>query len=125
MTAQRAAGFTLLEVLVAFVLVAIVLGAAYSGIAAGARGAARAEDTLAALAAAEATLARLGADVPLVPGETVLREDGWITRIAVAPYPERRAERFARQGAGLLSVEVVARHPSGAAVRLETLRLAP
>ncbi|MEO0820413.1 MAG: prepilin-type N-terminal cleavage/methylation domain-containing protein [Pseudomonadota bacterium] len=118
-------GFTLLEVLVAFSLVALMLGAAYATWGAGSRAAERSERSLAALSRAESVLARLGADLPLVPGEQRLEEPGWAIRIAVTPYGRARAAEAPQLGLGAYDVRVTVRERggSGAQARLATILL--
>lgn len=117
-------GFTLLEVLVAFTLLALVLGAAYASMGAGAKSAARAGDGLEGLARAESFMSRLGGDIPLKEGLLEVREDGWILTANV--------KRFSVRGQILAPLAtpwhvVVSAAPSGQqspVVTLETLRRA-
>lgn len=88
-------GFTLVEVLVAFVMLALVLAAGYGAMGAGLRGGAAAERYIEALGRAESALARV---VAPVPGETVRRDGGWTERLRVARHAEVG-------GASLLRVE--------------------
>ena len=125
MTQRRraAAGFTLLETLVAFVLVALTLGAAYASWMNGSRAAARAEEVLSALTRAENALARVGAEIPLTPGETVLRDGAWLTAIDITPHAAADPAADAVVGLTPYLVRVRVEAPSGGATVLETLRL--
>lgn len=118
-------GFTLLETLVAFAVIAVVLGAAYAAIAQGARTGTKAEAVLQALTRAEAALAQVGPEIPLVPGEVIQRKDGWVTSIEVSEYlPAGDAQWSALRARPLLVTVTV--HEAGeeqSAVTLEALRL--
>lgn len=117
------AGFTLLETLVAFAIVALMLGAAYAGFASGARATLRAETALAALTRAEAALARVGPEIPLAPGGTTLRDGDWTVTVAIAAHRPEASYAWAPLGLRPLTVRVEATAAYGAPVVLETLRL--
>jgi general secretion pathway protein I len=68
MPSKRCRGFTLLEVLVAFVILALSLGVLLGIFSAGLRNTRLAADYSAAVALAESRLAELGVTSPLVPG---------------------------------------------------------
>ncbi len=121
--AEGARGFTLLEVMVAFVVASLVLGAAYRTISGASEAALRADAALAALTAAEAALARVGAEIPLVPGETRIAEAGLVALVEIRPAREGSAGLGL--GAMAVTVEMRGEGAEGApALRLETLRLA-
>jgi general secretion pathway protein I len=67
---QRVAGFTLLEVLIAFVILALSLGAVYQAFGIGARNARAAEAYTVAVLLAESQLAAAGIEQPLSAGHT-------------------------------------------------------
>ena len=83
---ERDAGFTLLEVLVAFVICALALGGFLQVFSTSLRGVERAEDTTVATLLAESKLATVGSLVPL-GGDTRrgLFEDRFRWRIDSAP----------------------------------------
>lgn len=91
-------GFTLLEVLVAFVIAALALGALYDGSMGGLRATATSARTLEAVARAQSRLAAASQPVILTASETEGDEDGgfhW--HLHIAPV-----QRAAPSGAGLL-----------------------
>jgi general secretion pathway protein I len=84
---ERKAGFTLVEVLVAFAILSIVLLALFSGLSTALFGDRRAQFTRIALTMAKAKLETVGIDSPLTPGVTVGRfENGMEWRQSVRPY---------------------------------------
>ena len=125
MSGARQAGFTLIEALVAFVIVSLVLGAGYAGMAGGLRAATRAEDALGKLARAEATLARIGPEIPLAGGETVLAGEPWGVTVAIEPHRPADALLWERLGLRPYAVSVTVAGGEGAPVTLETLRVGP
>jgi general secretion pathway protein I len=80
---SRRGGFTLVETLVAFTLLAVVLAAAYGALGQGAEAGARAALRIEAVARAESLLAR--ARVAPVPAEA--RDGRWTERLRVEPGP--------------------------------------
>jgi prepilin-type N-terminal cleavage/methylation domain-containing protein len=81
------AGFTLIEVLVAFAILSIVLLTLFSGLSTALFGDRRAEFTRIALRLATAELETAGVATPLTPGETTGRfENGMEWRLSVQPY---------------------------------------
>lgn len=118
---NRSRGFSLIEVVVSFMILALALGALLSGLSAGLRGAERAAQASMALLHAESLLAEAGASVPLVPGATNgERDGGYIWQRDIRPFPIARTEGLAPFE---LSVSVT---PPGRGnkVTLVTLRLA-
>lgn len=92
MEARQEAGFTLLEVLVAFVIAAIALGALYQGAISGLLGARVATQYEEATSRARSHLAAIRQDTRLVPGDQSGDDGGgfrWRTRIAVAQAAPR------------------------------------
>ncbi len=84
---RHSSGFTVLEVIVAFVIIALTLAAVMEIFSGGFRNTVTSKAYLRALAHAESELARVGADVPLVPGTRDGRtEDGLVWRRVIRPY---------------------------------------
>ncbi len=124
--AGGAAGFLLLEVIVALVIAATALGFAFNAISDGLGRLRQDREAAAALAVARSTFERVGHDIPLRPGETEGRTgDGQQWRVVVAPYETI----VPRPQAGLLGfrVEVVVQwteRDRARQIRLQTVRLA-
>jgi type II secretion system protein I len=90
---RREAGFTLVEVLVAFAIVTLVLAALYQAIAGAYRGYARVQVREQTLTLARAQLEAVGIEGPLKPGETTgTYGTGVVWRLAVEPV-ETAADR--------------------------------
>ncbi len=119
-------GFTLIEILVAFAILAIALVALFQGFSSGIDGGRRVERASAALLVARSTLERIGGDIPLQEG----RQEGidpngihWAVEI----------QRSASQGSGNLpglavmpfEIRVTASAPGAQPITLTTLRLGP
>jgi prepilin-type N-terminal cleavage/methylation domain-containing protein len=119
-----AAGFTLLEVLVALVIFALAFGVLAQIIQTGLRQSTLAESTAAATSLARSQLARVGSELPLAVGETEGEtEDGmrWHTGIRFAEPP------LEDLGVASYQVQVTVSWGSGPAeqVTLTTLRIGP
>ena len=83
---QGEAGFTLIEVLVAFAIVALVLAGIYQALAGAFRGENRAQVQERVLALARAHLETIGLEQPLEPGETAGTYQAGLTwHLTVAP----------------------------------------
>lgn len=77
-------GFTLIEVLIAFVVLAMLLGAIYQTFSSGLNASARAERRAVAALHAQSVLATIGADGPISQGEATGELDGgyrWQTSV--------------------------------------------
>lgn len=94
---RPARGFTLLEVLVAFVILLLAFSVLMRIFASGGRGMVAADDVNRAVAYAEAELAAVGVSIPLAAGtaggELV---DGYRWSREIAPYPTEESEALAR-----------------------------
>ena len=99
-------GFTLLEVLVSFVVLALVLGAAYQSIGAGARSIDRVSERMVAVTIAESVMARVGADLPLVSGEQALDYEGWRIGLSISPFDTRNRQAWTALGQEPMRVRV-------------------
>ncbi len=87
-TTDRRRGFTLLEVLVAFAVLAVALGVAFEIFAMGLRGARSADALTRAVLIAESRLARVGVETELTPGESEGEtDDGTLWRIEIHDQP--------------------------------------
>src|SRR5258708_16682561 len=83
---RRDAGFTVVEVIVAFAIVIVILAALYQAIAGAYRGYARAQVREQTLALARAQLEAVGIEGPLQPGESTGKyATGVAWRLAVEP----------------------------------------
>jgi len=119
--ANNSRGFSLIEVVVSFMILALALGALMSGLGTGVRGTDRAAQASLALLYAESLLAETGASVPLVAGETVgERDGGYRWKRDIRPFPLKPAE-----GVTPFQISVSVTPPGrGNAITLVTLRLA-
>ncbi len=123
------AGFTLLEVLIAFAVMALTLIAAYQLLGTGLRGSARAERVTLALLAAESKLAEIGVSAPLRAGRSGGALGGgyrWRAEVRRRREPAAEASSAAASPVAAYEVSVTVSWGGRAAesVRLETLRLA-
>ena len=115
-------GFTLIEVLVAFALVALILGAALRLVSGGLNDSDVAERHTLAVLVAESRIAELGASAPLRPGvsEGIAHDDyRWRREIRQLDGPDDD------DPLPLYSVTVDVAWDDGPGVRLATLRPAP
>lgn len=119
-----ARGFTLVEMLVAFTILAVALVALMQVFGTGFRGLRASEAHARAVMQARSTLERVGTEVPLQPGEWAgTFEDGsrWTTRVrAYEPDAEQAAQTVVPY-----EVEVTVTWDGDRSVSLKTLRLAP
>jgi len=85
-------GFTLIEVLVAFVLLSLTLAVILQIFSGGLRNIGATEDYTRAMVLAEAKLAQLGSEIALETGETGGENDIFNWRLYVAPYQGESVE---------------------------------
>ena len=117
-----AAGFTLLEVLVAFTILALMLTVLLRIFSEGFRGMSAAEVHAAAALHAQAALASVGAEIPVAVGDWAGERDGFLWRVSIDLYQEP-ALTTAQRSFPLYRVLASAEHASGAgAVTLSGLR---
>lgn len=126
-TQTRQSGFTLIEVLVAFLMLTFALGAVYESFFLGTYGVMRAERQAQALALAQSALERTGVETPLKPGETVSSPvQDYEVRVTVAPHKSASGSS-AGLGFKLYEVEVRTLWKERSNIRqlsLHTLKLA-
>jgi len=115
------AGFTLVEVIVAFAIVTMVLAALYFSIAGAYRGYAHAQVREQALALARAHLDMIGLEEPLQPGEsTGTYETGVVWRLAIESVKTETHKGRAFR----IQLEALD-HGGQPLLRLETFKLVP
>lgn len=124
-SARDQRGFTLIEVLVAFAVLAMLLGAIYQTFSSGLNASARAERRAVAALHAQSVLAALGSGEPISQGEATGELDGgyrWQTSVRLL----ESAGETARLDAFEVIVTVSWEAPLGrqGSVSLNTLRLA-
>jgi general secretion pathway protein I len=113
------AGFTVVEVIVAFAIVTMVLAALYFSIAGAYRGYAQAQVREQTLALARAHLDVIGLEEPLQPGEsTGTYETGVVWRLAIEPV-----ETAAHKGRAFRILLEALDHGGQPLLRLETFKL--
>jgi general secretion pathway protein I len=84
---SKQAGFSLLEILVAFSILAIALGILLNIFSSGVETASVAEEYNSAVQIAETLMARTGVESPLQPGQTAgIENDKYSWRVTTAPY---------------------------------------
>jgi general secretion pathway protein I len=114
-------GFTLVEVLAAFMILAATLAVAHSSLSTGLLGTTRAQEVLHATAAAQSVLAEVGLARPLADGRSRFALDGdWVVRVDTSRLgPPSEAGIVAWS----VVVEVAPTADGAALVGLETIRL--
>lgn len=127
--AQRQAGdggFTLLEILVAFVIVALVLGASYQSFSTGSDAILRTQDRLAALGIAESVMQRVGTEIALEPGRQRIDLRPWQAEIEITRFQPQDQGTWHRLGQEPLRVTIlIADDSDRVAARIETIRVRP
>jgi general secretion pathway protein I len=121
---RRERGFTLVEVLAAFVILSLTLASAYAALTGGLRWERRAAETSAAVLLARSYLAEAGVARPLAAGvreETL--DDGRTVRVTAREVEPVPLETQPRVLAWEVTVEVT--EPGGAMLSLTALKLAP
>lgn len=132
MQAKAQQGFTILEVLVAFLLATMLLAVILSGFSTGLSGLARVSKTAQAALVAQSRLAEVGAVIPLVEGEYAGRaEDKQIAyrwQVRVVPFEWSYSGALREQGREMYKVEVDVFWPAPLGehqYQLASLRTAP
>ncbi len=119
----RGGGFTLIEVIVAFVIAALALAAVYEAFSLGFRASDKAEAALRRQIVAENRLAELGILIPLTPGRHAGTEAGIAWEVVVRPAAGFSARLEDALGVRPVDVEVRVRDGDGM-LALHTRRLA-
>ena len=116
MMASRQQGFTILEVLVAFLLAALLLAVILSGFSTGLSGLSRTGKTAQAALIAQSRLAELGAVEPLQEGEYGGEADdsqiSYRWHVQISPFDWGYAGELREQGLEMYKVEVVVFWPA-------------
>ena len=123
---QASAGFTLIEVLVALIVLGLAFGLAFNVLSEAPYGAAISRRQEAAVAVAQGVLERVGRDLPFTDGESSGDAGGYHWRVDVSEGPGAD-QAYVRQNV-LKTVTVVVLWEQlrfERNVRLTTLRLAP
>lgn len=120
------AGFTLLEVLVAFAILAVALTAVLQAFGGGLESVRRADAAALSLAKARSLLERVGAELAIAPGVLNGGEEGagWSISISRRKSPLDQMKGLEMRYA-LYDVVVTVAEPGAAPVSLATVRLAP
>ena len=121
----RERGFTLLEVLVAFAILAVAMTALLQGFGQGLTAARRTDAASEALAEARTMLDRVGTETALTPGVTQGSAAGLEWRLEIAPRKSALDQVKSERPYALLDVVVTVAGEGGAPVSLTTVRLAP
>jgi general secretion pathway protein I len=118
-------GFTLIETLVALIIMIGVATMLYRGFSGGLRAANTADEAEAALLVAQSRLAALGIEAPIATGEQEGRDGSVSWRVAVRPYAAAPDEAAAGPKAFWATVTVAWQEKRGArrSLRLTTLKL--
>lgn len=122
---RRDRGFTLLEVIVAFTILAFAMTALVQAFSSGLRGLSVAEASTAAVMHARAKLEEVGSVIPVQEGEASgTYDDGFDWRVVVTPFDVGEDRDF---GSGLIAylVEVTVAAPGAPEITLRGLRLGP
>ena len=121
---SAAAGFTILEVLVALAILGLVLAAALGLLSTGAVGVSRAEQMSRAVIVGESVLAALGTNVdPKDDGLSDTSDDGFAWKVAITPYADETTPPPKPPAIRLYRVEIVVQLDRGLDYRLVTLGL--
>ena len=117
---RTVSGFTLIEVLVAFLILALFLGVLYQTFSSGLKGAGKAEEYSLAVMQAESLLAEIGISTHLAEGDTLGEfPDGHRWRIIARPVVQ--AEQPLKSDA--VSYDVTVEVSWGGATQEQTVRL--
>lgn len=117
-------GFTLIEIIVAFTILAVMLTALLQGFSRGMDGIAAADERSRLIAAAQNRLEEVGVLIPLAPGVEAGRADDIDWEVVIDALPAVAPPDLADPPPyDLLSVTVTVRNDAGGSETLRTLRL--
>lgn len=119
-------GFSLMEVLVALAISAVLIATTYRGLALGTRGLQSSDIEARVVEVAKAELARAGVEYPLAEGIKSGRSGNVSWSLSIVPYatPETAEDDFGKVATAFW-IEVEAKAKRGHSVRLTTLKLGP
>mgnify|MGYP002623655090 FL=1 len=121
---KTAAGFTLLEVVVAFTILSVAMVALLQAFATGMQGLSAAKDSATALMHARSKLDEIGQTIFLESGETTGEfDDGFAWAVRIAHIPIQNEGDAGGLIVAPFEVEVRVTGPNGGNVTLTTLRL--
>jgi len=123
---RSARGFTLLEVLIAFTILAVSLVALLRAFSSGLRGLDAAEAATAAAQHARSKIEEVGTAIALEPGvQEGEFEDGYRWRVVIDPHELGDAAAAETLPLAPFEIEVTVTGPRGGVITLRSLRLAP
>ncbi|UEM07191.1 prepilin-type N-terminal cleavage/methylation domain-containing protein (plasmid) [Skermanella rosea] len=121
-----APGFTLIETLVAFIILSMALLAALQAFSTSLRGISAAEGTGAAVLHARSKMDEVGITIPLVPGETGgAFADGFRWKAGIEPYPDAYPGEAGTLAVEPYQVSVTVTWGRAQAITLQTVKLGP
>jgi general secretion pathway protein I len=119
-------GFTLIEILIAFAILAVSLAVLFQSFSSGLDAVTRTERATSAILLARSTMDRIGTEIPLIPGEhSGNGEDGLVWSVTLVPATADTAPPVPGLPVRLLQIEVAVTGEETAPATLTTLRLAP
>lgn len=122
---ERERGFTLIEVLVALVILGLVMGACYRLLSTGMRSITEADGLFRAVLLAESAAAEVGLRVDPRAAAGERSADGYRLSVAVVPYDDPEVPAAAETGLRLYRVTVTVAWSGQRSYRLATLALGP
>ncbi len=123
---ESISGFTLIEILIAFAILAVSLAVLFQSFSSGLDAVSRTERATSAVLLARSTLDRVGTDIPLAPGEHSGNSNGGLAwRIALAPASADVAPPVPGLSVKMLQIEVTVTGEQTGPITLRSLRLAP
>jgi general secretion pathway protein I len=119
-------GFTLIEILIAFAILAVALAALFQAFSGGLDAIDRTDRATTSVLLARSLMDRVGGDIPLVVGTRAGDfENGFEWQVTLTPASADLAPPVTGQQVQLLQISVTVSSDSAAPVTLTTLRLAP